>query len=377
MTDFARPVLAGCVAHALVDSDLQRRIGERAAAADRGDADLSADVEDLRRAGLLCAPLPRAYGGAALGLSPEGVAAALEVLRALGRANLSLARLYEGHVNTVKLIDLYADRPVAAGVFERVRGGALLGVWGADDLTPVTLTPSESGCYALTGAKRFASGLGLVTEAAVTAQTEAGPQLLLVPVGETGRADPSAWQMSGMRATHSGTYDFDDVTVGASSLLGRPGDYLREPHFEGGVWRYCAAHLGGAEALYDLMLEQLDRRGRAAEPHQGARIAGAAIACETARLWIERAAHRVESGTGDGEAATAYALLARDVTENACLAVIDLVERALGMAAHAAPNPVERIRRDLSLFVRQAAPDDKRTRAARALASRRARAEFL
>ena len=58
------------------------------------------------------------------------------------------------------------------------------------------------------------------------------------------------------------------------------------------------------------------------------------------------------------------ALLAREVTRRSCDDVLSSVEQALGMAAHDAASPIERMRRDLRLYLCQAAPDGKLTRAA-------------
>lgn len=348
-------------------------IAANAAAADRLERTLEADIAELKRAGLLAAPLPVPAGGRGLGTEHPAAGEAVSLLRALGRANLSVARIYEGHVNAVKLVVLYADPAVRDAVFTRVRKGLLLGVWGADAAAPVVFDGD-----ALTGAKRFASGLNLLGAALVTARTEAGTQLCLVRVDDPDRGDPGAWSASGMRATLSGTYRLDGLKGSDVVPVGKPDDFFREPHFEGGVWRYCAAHLGGAEALYAEMLALLGARGQADAPLQQLRIAEAAIACEGARLWIEATADRVEStGARSGENAAAYALLAREATEAACLDVIHAVERAVGTAAFMEGSPIERIRRDLGLFVRQAAPDAKRARAVRALTASHARANEL
>ncbi|MCF3934552.1 acyl-CoA dehydrogenase [Acuticoccus sp. M5D2P5] len=331
--------------------------------------DLSEELALLRAHGILRAPLPMADGGDGLGTAPDGALACLALLRELGAANLSLARLVEGHINAVKLIALYGASEAREPAFEAVRAGALLGVWGADGASPARLR-ADGDRFVLAGGKRYASGLGSVTLALVTAAMEdqEGPQLVLVPADDPARADPAAWRQSGMRATLSGTYDLEGLPVAVEARIGEPGDFLREPAFEGGVWRYCAAHLGGAEALYGLLVQALRRRGRANDPHQERRISDAARACETARLWIESAARRVEAeGTcPDPEGAAAYALMAREATEEACLTVIDRVERGLGMMAFE-HGDIERIRRDLSLFLRQAAPDAKRARIARFL----------
>ena len=346
--------------------DLCRRVSERAAAADRHAGSLAEDVADLRDAGWLRACLPHDAQGAGWGCEPAGTMAAFEALRRLGRANLSLVRLFEGHMNAVKLVAIYADSDLAARTWEAVVHGALLGVWGADvPGRPVALV-QDGVTITLSGAKRFASGLGLVEQAVLTAQQGGDTQLLLAPVDVQERSDPSSWVMAGMRATRSGTYIFDGLRLPADNRLGGANDYFCEPHFEGGIWRYSAAHLGAAEALYHELRAALVAQSRAADPHQEVRIVRAAIACETARLWLTRAAGAVEAQDAAPSTAT-LSLLAREVTEESCRVVLGEAERALGMAAHVDGSNIERIRRDLALFLCQAVPNAKRSRAAQAL----------
>ena len=57
--------------------------------------------------GLLVAALPEAAGGEGVGTSPHTARDTATLLRRLGRADLSAARLFEGHVNAVKLIALH------------------------------------------------------------------------------------------------------------------------------------------------------------------------------------------------------------------------------------------------------------------------------
>lgn len=351
-------------------------IARRAAEADHATGDLGPDIALLGARGWLCACLPKAEGGEGWGTEPAGVQAAFEALRLLGRANLSVARLFEGHMNAVKLVLLYGSDAMRRETGAVVRDGLLLGVWGADDPSRPLAFERRDGELRLGGAKRFASGLGLVGRAVVTAAGNDEVQMVLVPTDEEERCDAGGWRMGGMRATRSGRYDFEGVEVAAAALLGDPGDYLREPFFEGGIWRYCAAHLGGAEALYDALRVALVERGRAEDPHQQRRIVACAIAIETARLWLLRAARETEANGAAPEKAT-LSLLAREITERSCRAVLETLERGLGMAAHEEGTAVERIRRDLSLFVCQAAPDAKRARAAAALVKHGGRVEDL
>ena len=216
---------------------------------------------------------------------------------------------------------------------------------------------------ALSGAKQFCSGLGIVELAVVTGMLAGAPRLALVKVDDAKRMDAARWSMSAMRATVSGGYRFDGLTIGAHCLIGEAEDYYTEPHFEGGIWRYCAAHLGAAEAIHAAMRSALIESGRAEAPMQARRLVQAAIALETARLWISRAARETEADGAPPRKAI-LALLAREVTRQSCDEVLAAAEQALGMAVHDAASPMERMRRDLRLYLCQAAPDAKLARAA-------------
>ncbi|MBB2178995.1 acyl-CoA dehydrogenase [Gluconacetobacter tumulicola] len=280
--------------------------------------------------------------------------------------------MFEGHMNAVKLLHLY-DGP-GARVAPAVRNGALLGVWGADGARPLRGFATGGGLR-LEGEKIFASGLGLVRFAIVTLRdgiADDGPdRLALVDVSDPARQDPSAWKASGMRATVSGRFDFSGLEIDAGHIIGQPGDYVREPHFEGGIWRYCAAHLGGAEALVALWRDALATRGRLDDPMQLGRYARAVSLCRAMASLLRETARTVEAATDEREAidaAVAAALLARQFVEEGCVEILQLAEKSLGTAAYMTGTPIERVRRDLSIFLRQAAPDAKLLKAGRLLA---------
>lgn len=345
------------------------RIAARAGAADRGDTTLAPDMNDLRTARLLIAPLDTEVGGVGLCWQAGAVAQGVEVLRILGRANLAVARLFEGHVNAVKLVMLYGTPQIRDTVGQSVKEGALMGVWGADGARPLTVR-TDGARVLLDGTKRFASGLGLVSLAVLSATDDAGANRLIVaPVEDAGRADVTSWRVSGMRATASGDFDATGLVLRHSALLGEAGDYHREPHFAGGVWRYAAAQLGGLEALVDALRADLAARGRLSDPHQAARFARGVMACETARLWIQEAALAVETPGAAPETAT-RSVLARLVVERGAVETMTDADRALGTAAHFTDHPVERLRRDLGFYLRQASPDEALHTAAAALAAR-------
>ncbi len=99
-----------------------------AAALDRDDAFPEHEVARLHDTGLLTAPLPPAYGGAGLDHGPE---LAL-ILKALGSGSLVLGRLYEGHVNAVRLVNLYGEPALRRQFARDIAAGALSGVWNTE-----------------------------------------------------------------------------------------------------------------------------------------------------------------------------------------------------------------------------------------------------
>lgn len=376
--NFDDPLLAGL-------PELEQALYDRATEVDSQGLDLDVEIDLLRKTGFLSACAPCAYGGQGLGCDsdPGSVLMAFAVLRALGRATLSVARLYEGHMNAVKLVMLYASETQKAQLLPRLAEGQLWGVWGADGVTPLSAslipdTSAGSRRYVLHGQKAFASGLGLLDQAIVTFNKGPdGVALALVNVGDKKRQDKTAWRASGMKATWSGVYDFEGVQVDVSALLGQPGDYIKEPHFEGGIWRYCAAHHGAAEQIVRLWRARLEQRGRAEDPIQLSRLARGRARLVAVYAMLRDVCLQVETfgtakaGVGrfgqedDKRNAVEMALLAREMTEEMAVALMDDARKSLGVDAHMSQSDLERICRDLSMYLRQAGPDGKLLHAGR------------
>jgi alkylation response protein AidB-like acyl-CoA dehydrogenase len=311
------------------------------------------------------AAFPEAHGGVGLA-DPEHKVELCTLLRILGAADLSLARLFEGHVNAITLVMRYGSLPQIEQLAANVRRGDLTGVWGAEDETGLNRSPHGDG-WRLEGRKILASGAGFVRRPLVTLTTPSGPIMYLLDLAGDGRVDLGGWRALGMRATATGTVDLTGLTVGASNQIGEPGDYLRQPAFSGGAWRFCAAHLGAIERLTELYRAQLRARGRGEDPYQLQRLGQCAAACGTALFWIEEAARRVADESQEPAGVVAFANLTRMVTERAALDVMEHVQRGVGLTAFVRPNPIERICRDLATYLRQPVPDLAMADAARAV----------
>lgn len=310
-------------------------------------------VEVLRDSGLLQACAPNDGATTSLAHHPADPERLAEALACVGAANLSAGRLFEGHVNAAKLILLHADGDQRRRWIEDLRGGLMFGVWGADGRDPVRI--EDDG---LTGHKLFASGADVLDRAIVTARQPDGLlQLLVLPTERLrGRLYPEEWSTTGMRATASGRCDLDGLAVSSEDMLGPAGVYEQEPHFKGGVWRYAAVHLGAMRAMLAETARDLARKDQAGAPMQSARLRRMVMACETARTWVRQAASDVERPNAPASSA-ATAILARLAVAEEARSLLEAMDAALGAASFAMSHPVERRRRDLLFYLRQAAPD--------------------
>lgn len=317
-------------------------------------------VRTLVDAGLHRVFAPVAAGGEGFADARAQALALYDVLRVIGRADLSLGRLYEGHVNALKLFDWYGRADQIAWLSSVLEQGALFGVWATEPAPGVQLRPTGGGLD-LVGAKSFATGAGGLAYALITAQPEDGPRrLVVVPADRADRADLSGWRVRGMRATGSGRYDVTGFPVQTRDLLGAPGDYDRDPRFTAGAWRFCAVQLGGVEGLLTEMRDALSDGARA-DPLQRARFAEAVVATRTAGLWVREAAVRAAVDDPD---APDFARLTRGVVERAALDVMEHAARAVGTRSAFDGQRIDKIIRDLSLYLRQAGPDYARDQAA-------------
>jgi alkylation response protein AidB-like acyl-CoA dehydrogenase len=322
----------------------------RADQLDRDGAFPTDEVTRLRRAGALSLPLPIRGG--------IGADVLASLLSLAGQGNLSVGRILEAHINALHLIARYGE--AAAWHDER-----LFALWVTD--------PPENGLrmrrirdrIVLTGGKQFCSAAGFATAALVTAHDADGDtRMLVLRLGAGERVTSLPSPLQGMRAAVTGAVDFSGFETSADALLGHAGDYLREPDFSAGAWRGSAVALGGLVALLDHTAEQLRASQRLDSPHAQSRLGQAIIARESSRLWVQAVARIAEDPSAESAYRVAAAGLARIAVETGCLDAMRLVQRSLGLSAFRQGNPVERICRDLSTYLRQPAPDEVLTESA-------------
>lgn len=310
----------------------------------------------LSQYGVLALPLPHTEGGAGLGSDPASWPALLRLLRCLGYVSLPVARIYEGHVNALCLLQLYGSAEQQASCACRVRDDAAIsGVWNTDEpVDPMILRDLGGGSYSLHGSKVFASGAGWITDPVLTAEySDRGRQMILLsdPISPD-RVDPLSWRSSGMRESASFSVDFTGIRIEADAWIGDPGDYYLEPIFSTGAIRFVAAQLGAAERLAADTRCFLMSKNRHKDPSQLARLSEMAILIESGRQWLD-SAWRVLATPVEPRSIQTHVHMARAAVEQICVRVMELAERSIGARGLLEPYSFGRVLADLRMYLRQ------------------------
>jgi alkylation response protein AidB-like acyl-CoA dehydrogenase len=338
---------------------------------DRAAAFPAEDFLDLFRAGLHAPCVPEKYGG--LGLGPGQRTYALWMMtKALARADMSLARCWEGHVNSQVLLSALANQEQKTRWFEGIvdRGD----IWVAWSGEPQSKVPGQAsrfgtqlrevaGGFVLNGTKAYATSAGHARRAILLVNT-AGPGGARHATGSSDRLlllacnlddpgvtfDGSWWDPIGMRATVSYVVRFDEVFIAAEDVIGQPGQYLSEAWQTRFSPHYAATFLGGAEAAYEYALASIKTQQRQDDPYVAHRTAQMSMNVETADLWLKHVAELWDQARI--EEAKIAGIRARCTVEKLAMEIIDHSVRACGARSLVKPSPVERIYRDLSIYVR-------------------------
>ena len=275
------------------------------------------------------------------------------LLAGLGRTDLVLARLVEGHLDAIAILAEAGREPVS---------GAVYGVWAsASGRTGLRL--DRSGVAgSLDGTMRFCSGAGLLDRALVIAR-DADDQVLVLDIDALdGRVAPvpGTWPALGMDASDSLDVAVHDLPVRPADALGPPGWYVERTGLHLGGIGVAAVWLGGAHGLLDATAAALRVVG--ADDHQRAHIGAVVVALESAAAVLVESSRRLDGCPRDPE--TGLPQLPDGELARVALGCRSAVEAAVGVALARLPRvagPVllardgEYVHRlaDLEVFVRQ------------------------
>jgi len=353
--------------------DLAReRFAPRAAQYDFTAGFPAEDFDDLFKAGLHAAAAPAEYGGLGLGPYKDDVFTLWMMTKELAKADLSLARCWEGHTNSMVLLDgMATDEQKARWFGDVVRKGHKWVAWSGE---PQSRAPGEtarlgthvkkiSDGYLIDGTKVFSTSAG-AAEWAILLVNTAGPGGIRNATGSLedqillacDLSDPSVsfdsswWDPIGMRATVSHLARFQQTFIPDKQIIGQPGQYMREGWQTCFIPHYGASFLGAAEAAYDFALEYVTSQKKGGDPYVLHHIGEMSVNVETAHLWLRHVARLWETGHYD-EAKIAGSR-ARHTIEHLAEATVKHCIRACGARCLNRPSPLERIYRDLSFYVR-------------------------
>lgn len=319
------------------------------------------EIDLLRRLGFFAITLP----GEPLAMGGHHTADLLQLLKLVGRGNLSVGRIYEGHINALLLIHLYGTREQQRDFYRDARTGHLFGVWNTEMRDGVHLHQQiGSSELRVEGSKSFCSGSTFVTRPIVPGRLHApdgtalGWQMAVVRLDEHELpVDQSFWQPLGMCNSVSHKIDFSGLYLPPEQVIGAPDEYEQQPYFSGGAIRFAAVHLGAAEALLDETRNFLAKINRTDDCHQRTRVAAMAMRCETGNLWLDRAGGVNDNPTSSAEQIVNSANMTRTVIADICAECLGLAERCVGARGLLHPEPFARLHTDLSMYLRQPAPD--------------------
>jgi alkylation response protein AidB-like acyl-CoA dehydrogenase len=354
-------------------STLAEIFAQRADGYDRAASFPAEDFDDLFASGLHAPTVPRSHGGLGLGPMHSDTHTLWLMTKLLAAADLSLARCWEGHVNSLVLIDALGSEAQKSRWFDGgVRHGEKWVAWSGE---PRASKPGEGAGFGTTVRREGDGWIVDGSKVFATSATGADWAILLVDTAGPGGArnstsaagagvlmlacelaDPSVsidsswWDPIGMRATVSHLVRFDHTYIPDTQRIGEAGDYLRQAWQTAFIPQYAASFLGAAEATYRYALDYVTRQHKTNDPYVQQRVGAMAVAVETGQLWLKHVAELWDSGRETQ--ARAAGSRARHLVEHLALDTLDHCVRACGARCLVKPSPIERIQRDLLFYVR-------------------------
>lgn len=309
---------------------------------------------DLASTGALAMPAPETPNNSG---RRDSFTKEWRVLRAVARADGSVGRIFDGHLNAVERISALAPEPLRSQELEAVTSGeVILGVWGADPIPgegpPARLSRDGTS---ISGVKTWCSGSTGVQRALVLVRSsddKPGPPHLAYVDTTTGMGVDRSWfKGAGMRASESHRVIFDDAPVLA--VLGEPGELLREPYFARDAIRTAVTWAGMCDSAVDATLAILAAKNGAREPDDLVSLAAGRIltAQGTIDRWLEYAA--AEADNDPNASLAPFATQLRESVASSCRQVLDEAARAVGSHPFAVSGVLDLARRNLELFLLQ------------------------
>lgn len=270
---------------------------------------------------------------------------------------VSVARIVEAHTDAVSILRSAGRAPQDAAIY---------GVWASAG--PTEATRLDRRCQAetdwaatatvLNGTKPFASGLGLVTRALITAsdrrraESATTVDVLLVDADVTAHSsivtDLTNWSTPALADSCTGSVRFTDHPVNAADVIGAPGWYLDRVGFWHGACGPAACWAGAAAGLVDAAERLVD-----GDPHRRAHLGAMRSDVWALQALLGAAGREIDDDPDDGWRARIRALSLRHQVERIASDVLDRFGRAFGPRPFAHDAAVNQRWLDVHLYLRQ------------------------
>lgn len=264
-----------------------------------------------------------------------------EVLRQLGRRDLSLARLAEGHTDAHAILaELGRPSP---------RWPQIWGVW-AEHPPGHRLRARKHGTqWRLHGSKPRCPGARTCTHALVTADLDTGERCLFSVSNHDTTAYPEPRAAGGMPASDTLTLTFPDTPA---TFVGAADSYTDRPGFHHGGAGAAACWYGGAQAVADRLAQRA--RAEDADPGTLAHYGAVVRDMRSTHALLRLAAQQIDDDPEDrGGKAAERALWVRSAVAAMCWSVLGRSAEALGTGAFDSDVCYARASADLSVYIRQ------------------------
>ncbi len=262
-------------------------------------------------------------------------------LMAVGREDLSVARLAEAHWDAVAILAEASRLPVPY---------CLYGVWASEiPGKALSMSPYNDG-YRIDGAKMFCSGAGLVDRALITVGL---PEQRLVEIdlrrsSERIVVNGAAWKTDAFRLTQTSTVIFNTVEISSDAILGEANWYLNRVGFWHGALGPAACWAGGVAGLLDEAM--VNKREDA---HTLAHLAAMHANIWALESYLSVAGREIDNIPSDRRAAKIRALQVRHLVEQTCTDTLRRFARGYGPAPLSMDADISRRYQEADLYVRQ------------------------
>ena len=206
-----------------------------------------------------------------------------EYFLALGRTDVPMARLTEGHVDALRILDQAGTKPVP---------GAAYGVWASRSRASGIAARRNGDRWVLDGTLKFASGAGVVDRALVPVWPSPDVHELLDVEVRDWTFDTEAWRTRAMEQSRSHQVTLTGFVTDATEV-GPPNFYLERPGFFPGGVGVAAVWVGGAARICDLLALAGPRR----TPTQATRFGRLRTHLATATAIVRGASLRLDRHT--------------------------------------------------------------------------------